>query len=135
MIFSNVSARSSFRLAFAMVLLGLLSPPGTGDDKQMLEEDVEYAACEGTKRLRVLCQQARGCIANAKLGLSAESASLVLELVDGVEWLAGLTVSAVISSTSKITNLACLGSSLSKMTDLNNSQSLAMTATAPRQPV
>ncbi|KIW12606.1 hypothetical protein PV08_09884 [Exophiala spinifera] len=57
LLFDNIAATTSFRLALALVLFGVMLPPIPTDPNSA--EDVAYARTEGVRRLQSLCVQAR----------------------------------------------------------------------------
>ncbi|KAJ3476101.1 hypothetical protein NLG97_g9234 [Lecanicillium saksenae] len=56
--FSNISTVGSFRLSFAMLLLGKVSPPGCGEELEGFSQDTRYLFQKGHKRLQSLCARA-----------------------------------------------------------------------------
>lgn len=113
MVLGNMSATRSFRLALSLVIFGNITPPQTMSVDSPAEQDTEdasYAFCEGIKRLRRLCSQARNGIAapnntasakataSPKLGahqqhilnLAADVLESIRELVGALEWLVSL---------------------------------------------
>ncbi|KAJ3472600.1 hypothetical protein NLG97_g10857 [Lecanicillium saksenae] len=114
LIFESMSAVTSFRLAFSMLVFGCISLPGTGQETQDLRQDASYALGEGMRRLRLLCSRANemlqgpdagGASLHQKLTLSPCTCQLVRELVAGVEWLTDIMIATIISSSRSI-NLA-----------------------------
>lgn len=57
LLFDNIAATTSFRLALALILFGNMLPPVPTDPNSA--EDVAYAQNEGVRRLQSLCAQAR----------------------------------------------------------------------------
>ena len=115
LIFANISATSSFRLALALVFFGNIAPPMETTGSGMAEEyadDREFALCEGLRRLCTLCCKAREEVnvrrASPSNGgppkrplqmLSDQSLQLLLELIGSLEWLACIFNSVTISTT------------------------------------
>lgn len=109
MVFRNIAAVSSFRLALSLVLFGIILPPLATDERhKTFEEDAKYAFCEGIRRLRTLCDEVRACflenesataptcpISFRKDGhkclraqdVPSDARKNILELVGAVEWL------------------------------------------------
>jgi hypothetical protein len=128
MAFDNIAATGSFRLALALLLFGFIEPPGSIEQIPALQEASTYALCEGAKRLRTLCRQARLCLGSHLKGrtrrcfwdkanagstsrpahnLPSEVRENLLELIAAVEWL--YTVSAatkIVMSRGKIQPLS-----------------------------
>ncbi|KAE8336603.1 hypothetical protein BDV24DRAFT_168174 [Aspergillus arachidicola] len=118
MVFGNIAAIASFRLAFSMLLFGIIIPPGCGEEKQRFEEDTRFTLCEGVRRLQLLCGlaqtrlrvvSARSTVSNSSGGDSGgqyledpnippDVIPLVTELVAAVQWLVNLASAAVVSS-------------------------------------
>ncbi|KIW12611.1 hypothetical protein PV08_09889 [Exophiala spinifera] len=107
-VFGNIAATTSFRVALSLLLFGLVPVPGSTNQGQELDEDAEYAFCEGVRRLHTLCAKARQRIlvysqANGSNSvtdsrgspngshdlphLSPEDSKYILELLGAVEWL------------------------------------------------
>ncbi|KAJ5825835.1 hypothetical protein N7474_002973 [Penicillium riverlandense] len=59
LVFGNLAAVSSFRLALAMLLFGKIVPLKYSTGQEEFEEDSAYAFCQGVWRLRRLCAGAR----------------------------------------------------------------------------
>lgn len=110
MVFTNIAATQSFRLALSLMLFGNISPPVRSEMSQPCQEDAEdreFGFCEGIRRLRELCSQARQVLLNrkdatrnrAKTGFMSgehlgnmpdEICHLISELLGAVEWLVGM---------------------------------------------
>lgn len=100
MLFGNVSATTSFRLAMALVLFGLITPPKKENKDAMHDVDADFAFCEGIKRLHRLCADAYtqldmikdaptewpGDTPNPPRELPADMKDNITELVGAVEW-------------------------------------------------
>ncbi|KAJ5820584.1 hypothetical protein N7474_006175 [Penicillium riverlandense] len=118
LLFKNISSVRSFRLALSLLLFGLIPAPNPGDQSSALEEDATFALCEGVRRIRMLCGQARACALakdaaetprcpKAKFHsvqmLPKDVREMVLELIAAIEWLSIIFNSiAVVSSRGKI---------------------------------
>lgn len=110
MVFNNISAVTSFRLAFSMLILGSISPPGEGEEKQRFQEDTSFALGEGMRRLRLLCTRAKDILQGADLKgplyehlkLSSNTSQLVLELIASVEWLTHIINVSIVASSRRI---------------------------------
>ncbi|OQV06631.1 Fungal Zn2-Cys6 binuclear cluster domain-containing protein [Cladophialophora immunda] len=110
-VFGNIAATTSFRVALSLLLFGLIPRPGSTDHYEELEEDAEYALCEGIRRLQTLCAQARArlsidtqvsptqSVADARRApasifnfphFSQKDRKYILELIGAVEWMANL---------------------------------------------
>jgi hypothetical protein len=119
-VFGNISATTSFRAALSLLLFGLVPPPGSMDNSHELDEDADYALCEGIRRLHTLCSKARARISehNELSGsnsvtvrrgaangpqdlphLSPEDSKYILELIGAVEWLVNLFNAVAIGTT------------------------------------
>lgn len=116
MLFRNISATRSFRLATSLVLFGLIFPTvSSSEDRQMCEEDSRYALQEGLTRLRSLSSQARcrleavqyvnefrdltqSQIIEPLQSLSLNDRANVLELVGAMEWMVSLINSIIIGT-------------------------------------
>ncbi|OGM50345.1 hypothetical protein ABOM_001079 [Aspergillus bombycis] len=59
MLFKNIGATRSFRLALSLILFGGVLPPTGLEQSEMCAEDIAYAHREGARRLRALCSNAR----------------------------------------------------------------------------
>ncbi|KNG82057.1 hypothetical protein ANOM_010739 [Aspergillus nomiae NRRL 13137] len=59
MLFKNIGATRSFRLALSLVLFGGVLPPTGLEQSEMCAEDITFAHREGARRLRALCSNAR----------------------------------------------------------------------------
>lgn len=118
LLFKNISSVRSFRLALSLLLFGLIPAPNSGDESSAFEEDATFALCEGVRRVKMLCSQARACVsASVEEGTSrcpkGKSHSVqilpkdvrenILELIAAIEWLSIMTNSVtVVSSGGKI---------------------------------
>ncbi|KAB8228961.1 Zn(II)2Cys6 transcription factor domain-containing protein [Aspergillus alliaceus] len=111
LVFRNIAATGSFRLALSLVFFGDIIPPNSSTIEED-KEDRAFAFCEGIKRLRALCLQTRSDIeAQKEMGSTPRSTSfnttsggkryhipnlppeanqLILELVGALEWLVSL---------------------------------------------
>ena len=109
MVFENIAASKSFRLALSLILFGTILPPTGTDRSRDFEDDAAYALQEGICRLQILCTEARAClqggdsrscIVTPSMGLhppvqkqrlfqclSLEAHKNVLELIAAFEWL------------------------------------------------
>lgn len=112
--FSNISTVGSFRLSFAMLLLGTVAPPGCGEELDGFLQDTRYLFQKGQRRLQSLCARATVALQalsasasgyreqpiNAPSGLSlpSESIPLVSELVGVLQWFVDLCHSVVLST-------------------------------------
>lgn len=125
-VFGNIAATTSFRVALSLILLGMIPPPmsGSTDRCKVLEEDAEYAFCEGVHRLHALCAQARARLStnnqdtvpqsgahrrrsalntpNLPL-LSVEDTRYILELIGAVDWLVNILDAVVIGTSGRRT--------------------------------
>ncbi|KOC18362.1 hypothetical protein AFLA70_13g005921 [Aspergillus flavus AF70] len=59
MLFRNIGATGSFRLALSLLLFGGILPPTGLEQREICAEDTTYAHREGARRLRALCSNAR----------------------------------------------------------------------------
>lgn len=59
MLFQNIGATRSFRLALSLLLFGTVMPPTRLEQSSAFAEDAAYAASEGAQRLRTLSANAR----------------------------------------------------------------------------
>lgn len=112
MLFENISAMGSFRLALSLFQFGLVQPPDSGERQVRFTEDVKYAFCEGIRRLETLCFQARLCLRYGEDSythfchwnvrkhvqgsdpahfLSSDAKENIAELIGAVEWLVTMT--------------------------------------------
>ncbi len=111
LLFKNISSVRSFRLALSLLLFGLIPPPNLGDESSTFEEDAIFALCEGVRRLKMLCSQARACLlAYDEEGTSRSSKAKshlvqmlpkdvrenILELIAAIEWLSIMTNSVTV---------------------------------------
>lgn len=113
MLFGNIASTTSFRLAMALVLFGLITPPKQDGEVELPMLDTEYAFCEGLQRLQKLCSLARDRLEaeeSVSIGgqhqefdsvrtLPADIKINILELVAAVEWLTTLANNFVASTT------------------------------------
>ncbi|KAK6369690.1 hypothetical protein LTS17_009596 [Exophiala oligosperma] len=111
-LFENISAMGSFRLALSLFLFALVQPPDVGNRRVKFNEDVKYAFCEGNRRLETLCSQARLCLrygedssmhfchwnvrksvqgSDPAHSLSSDVKENISELIGAVEWLVTMT--------------------------------------------
>ncbi|KAJ5818142.1 hypothetical protein N7474_003733 [Penicillium riverlandense] len=110
MVFKNIAATGSFRLALSLMFFGDLTPPHGGSTAEEDKEDRGFAFCEGIRRLKTLCSRARNDIKAQKdpcstsrstaattsrrqhhiQNLPPEVSQLILELTGAVEWLVSL---------------------------------------------
>lgn len=121
MVFSNISAVSSFRLALSLILFGSVLPPMSTSGDSTYEEDAAFAHCEGIRRLQELCFQARACIrgdlptnpCRSEPGISRKTSARpthpvqplpqearedVLELIGSLQWLVVMGNSVTIAT-------------------------------------
>lgn len=119
MVFNNIPATYSFRLALSMMLFGRILPPRPANEDTSSAEDAAYAFREGTRRLQKLCIQARTCLRGDSpsdtppYGTGARSAEKkphpvqmipceaqenVLELIGAVQWLVVIGNSVAIAT-------------------------------------
>lgn len=113
LLFKNISSVHSFRLALSLLLFGLIPAPNHGDESSAFEEDATFALCEGVRRVKMLCSQARACVlTRVEQGTSrcpkAKSHSVqmlpkdvrenILELIAAIEWLSIMTNSVTVVS-------------------------------------
>lgn len=124
-VFGNIAATTSFRVALSLLLFGLVPPPGSMNQCQELDEDAEYALCEGVRRLRTLCAKARARVSayhevsgsnsvtdsrRSAIGthdlphLSPEDSKYILELLGAVEWLINIINAVAIGVSGGKTN-------------------------------
>lgn len=111
LLFKNISSVRSFRLAVSLLLFGLIPTPNQGDESSTFEEDTTVALCEGVRRVKMLCYQARACVlANNEEGTSRCSKlkpclvqmlpkdvrENILELIAAIEWLSIMTNSVTV---------------------------------------
>lgn len=111
LLFKSISSVRSFRLAVSLLLFGLIPAPNPGDGSSTFEEDTTFALCEGVRRVKMLCSQARACV----LAHDAEGTSRcykakpylvqmlpkdvrenILELIAAIEWLSIMTNSVTV---------------------------------------
>ncbi|KAE8142289.1 hypothetical protein BDV38DRAFT_278455 [Aspergillus pseudotamarii] len=122
MLFKNIGATGSFRLALSLVLFGGILPPTGLEQSETWAEDVTYAHREGAQRLRALCSNARVYLqenrgkespslsslkvvgtgterrkSHAVQGFSSEARQYILEVVGAIEWLFWMSHSATIA--------------------------------------
>ena len=142
MVFMNIAATRSFRLALALVLWGSISPTrecvsSNSTERRSQEDDAAFAVCEGVRRLRSLCKQARNIVCQKPEDLARQSQSrqyrtaqttdgalphteLLLELLGAVEWLAGIYNSVAIGlSSGRICPFTPQADSMSEMVEIN----------------
>ncbi|RJE25246.1 GAL4 [Aspergillus sclerotialis] len=121
MVFGNISAVSSFRLALSLLLFGRITPPALGGQCNVSDEDSRYALCKGIRRLQKLCAQARSrlledeknCVTEYPVDmydsrenyppiqtLPSEVKASISELLGAMEWMVG-TFNAVTIGTSR----------------------------------
>jgi Fungal Zn(2)-Cys(6) binuclear cluster domain len=119
MVFGNIAATSSFRLALSLLLFGLISPPSPSEQCGAFEEDATYALYEGIRRLQTLCSQARArLLVNEEAGvprclvdmrnagekphpiqeLPSDVREYVLELIGAVEWLVTMLCNVTVAT-------------------------------------
>lgn len=116
MLFRNIAATNSFRLATSLVIFGIISPAvESPEDRQTCEEDSRYALHEGLSRLRSLSSQARCRLEATAAGrhfqmlpegynndpiqdLYSDDRANVLELIGAVEWMVSLINSVIIGT-------------------------------------
>lgn len=117
MIFENIAATNSFRVALLLLLFGAVLPPQTSAQASIFKEDAAYAQKEGVQRLQVLCARVRSYLADfcedpsdlpSPRGRPAKTRDArivnnlpfdvrdhMLEVIGGLEWLVAITHSAV----------------------------------------
>lgn len=121
MVFGQIAAVHSFRLALSLLLFGLITPPGSSEQYNISVEDSRYALCKSIRRLRKLCAQARSCLSENENRLAPryqrdvcnheeeyapvqmlppEIKMIVLELVGAMEWMV-ISLNAVTIGTSR----------------------------------
>lgn len=115
MVFENIAAISSFRLALSLLLFGIILPPVPDENSSAFEEDASFALGEGIRRLQLLCARARAALMLTEDGVieahSTETCNAakfkyfppdvrdnVLELLGAVEWLTTITNSITIAT-------------------------------------
>ncbi|GFG19167.1 hypothetical protein IFM5058_09778 [Aspergillus udagawae] len=113
LLFQNISFVRSFRLAMSLLLFGLIPVPNPGDQSSAFEEDATFALCEGVRRIKTLCSEARACVlANIEVDASRypktkfhsvqmlpkDVQGNILELIAAIEWMSIMTNSIVIAS-------------------------------------
>ncbi|KAF7181178.1 hypothetical protein CNMCM7691_000307 [Aspergillus felis] len=114
LLFKNIAAAHSFRLALSLLLFGMISPPTVGENTAIDEEDASYALSEGVRRLKMLCIEARAYVlanfggverppntrAKPHLveGLPPDVQENVLELIAAIEWLSTMANCIVVTS-------------------------------------
>ncbi|KAJ5910839.1 uncharacterized protein N7473_000142 [Penicillium subrubescens] len=106
LLFKNISSVRSFRLAVSLLLFGLIPAPNPGDESSTFEEDTTFALCEGVRRVKMLCYQARACVLAYDKEGSSRCSKLkpclvqmlpkdvrenILELIAAIEWLSIMT--------------------------------------------
>lgn len=113
--FSNISTVGSFRLSFAMLLLGAVAPPGCAEELESFLQDSRYLFQKGQRRLQTLCARALTALqpvsgsreqstknphahAHSVPTLPSEAAPLVAELVGVLQWFVDLCQSVLIST-------------------------------------
>ncbi|KAF4182354.1 hypothetical protein CNMCM7927_000040 [Aspergillus lentulus] len=118
MVFENIAATRSFRLALCLLLLGTLLPPTTPEGSSSVLEDAAYATREGLQRLQTLCAEARAhCVPDPDTSqdppyrtrrveaaskphpvrtLPSDVQEYILELIAAVEWLASMSHAAAV---------------------------------------
>jgi hypothetical protein len=116
-VFENIAATRSFRLALCLLLFGTLFPPTMPEGSNVLE-DAAYATREGLQRLQMLCAEARAhCVHDPDMSrhppyrtsrveaarkshpvqmLPSDVRNDILELIAAVEWLASMFHSAAV---------------------------------------
>lgn len=118
MVFKNLAATGSFRQSLSLMFFGfIIRPNADSDETDLMEEDANYALCEGIPRLHSLCVQARSCIHSMKedgsnpfipgtrkafnfaRGLPCDVQENVLELIGAIEWLANIANVVLIAIT------------------------------------
>lgn len=119
LLFSNMAAVGSFRLALSLMLFGAILPPASPGGDNTNVEDARFAHCEGIRRLQELCFHARACIRRgpstdtwahgiqvhsarqsshpAQL-LPREARENVLELIGSIQWLVVMSNTVSIAS-------------------------------------
>ncbi|GIC87529.1 uncharacterized protein Aud_003913 [Aspergillus udagawae] len=116
-VFENIAATRSFRLALCLLLFGTLFPPMMPEGSSVLE-DAAYTTREGLQRLQMLCAEARAhCVHDPDMSrhpsyrtsrveaarkshpvqmLPTDVREYILELIAAVEWLASMFHSAAV---------------------------------------
>jgi len=133
MLFQNIGATRSFRLALSLLLFGTILPPTGLEQSSAFAEDAAYAASEGAQRLRTLGVNARlylqssyggadvplffSSVVDPRTGrpgsrpvqaLPCEEKQNVLELLGAIEWLLCISQSATIVTSRECKGLTCL---------------------------
>ncbi|KAL5366565.1 hypothetical protein BJX96DRAFT_180847 [Aspergillus floccosus] len=113
LLFQNISSFRSFRLSMSLLLFGLIAVPNPGDQFAAFEEDATFALCEGVRRMKMLCSEARACVlANVEAEafrypkarfhsvqmLPTDVRGNILELIAAIEWMSIMTNSIVVAS-------------------------------------
>jgi len=121
LLFENIAATKSFRMALSLLLFGAILPPTGGNRGTVFEEDTAYAQREGLQRLQGLCSEARAYLRNCsgaprdstsppggsprpvKTLLQPDVRNLISEIIGGLEWLVTMVHSpAVVTSRTNI---------------------------------
>lgn len=110
LLFDNIAATTSFRVALSLLLFGTILPPTSEDEKHT--EDADYAHCEGVRRLQALCANARSHFAGGHQSkvpsffmgmrvfpgknhpfqtLPQKERKMILESIGAMEWLASIS--------------------------------------------
>ena len=122
MLFKNIGATGSFRLALSLLLFGGILPPTGLEQSETCAEDIAYAHREGAQRLRALCSNARvylqenrgqrspslsslktvGASNERRMShtvqeFSSEARQYILEVVGAIEWFFWMSHSATIA--------------------------------------
>lgn len=107
LLFENIAATKSFRMALSLLLFGAILPPTGGGDRgssSIFEEDMAYAQREGLQRLQGLCAEARvHLLGRSKATLQPDVRDLIFEIIGALEWLVAMVHSpAVVTSRTHI---------------------------------
>ncbi|KAE8423277.1 hypothetical protein BDV36DRAFT_307704 [Aspergillus pseudocaelatus] len=134
MLFKNIGATGSFRLALSLLLFSGILPPTGLEQSETCAEDVAYAHREGARRIRALCSNARVYLqenrgkgspsfsslrtvgANTERRkshmvqeFSSEARQYILEVVGAIEWFFWMSHSASIAMSREQTDPTNLG--------------------------
>lgn len=119
LVFGNISASKSFRLALSLLLFGTVLPPTGTENSDSFQEDAAFALHEGIHRLKVLCTESRAYLQNGKpqsgiqmrrmdkyeptgdssplQEVSTVACKNVMELIAAFEWLVDMSQSVAVT--------------------------------------
>ncbi|KAA8651008.1 hypothetical protein EYZ11_004307 [Aspergillus tanneri] len=100
MVFGNISAVRSFRIALSLFIFGCILPPPSSATRDAPQEDAIYARAEGLRRLQTLCARARVSVTTADhlRDLPNETMDQIGELIGATEWLTTIVHSVTVST-------------------------------------